>query len=148
MDALDINSLVVSLAQKRKQVAGQIDRVTQLKEILEKSQEWVMLQAAIDKLSLDKEVANEAYQLLCDTSLDLGDKHPHPAVTIKDVTLVDYDEDEFKSWAIEHNHPGLLNLNKSAAKKVATGPTAPDFVTVTKEPKAYIKNDLSEYIKE
>lgn len=73
-------------------------------------------------------------------------KHPHPAITIKDMTVVEYDDDVFKQWAIDHNHPGLLSLNKVAAKKVATGPTAPDFVEVRKEPMATIKQDLGEYL--
>lgn len=77
---------------------------------------------------------------------DGENKHPHPAITLKEFTVVDYPADRMKAWAIEHNHPGLLNLNASAAKKVATGPTAPEFVSVTKEIRATIKTDLSEYI--
>ena len=79
-------------------------------------------------------------------SYDGTNKKLTDAVSIKTFTVVSYDQFEMKSWAIKHNHPAMLNLNKAACNKVAKGPTAPDFVTVEDEDRAQIKGDLSAWV--
>ena len=139
---------VSHLAEARENVKKKEDSVSFLLEILGTHTVYQDYLGALDDLKDAKANEKELYTLVCETaehSFDGKNKHPHPAITLKEFTVVDYPDDLMKAWAIEHNHPGMLNLNKRAANKVATGPTAPEFVTIEKELRATIKTDLSEY---
>lgn len=78
-----------------------------------------------------------------------GDKHPHEAVTVKEVADVEYEEGTAIRWAITHNHAELLKLNKTAFKKVAKAmPDSIEGVTITTSLKPYIATDLTPWAKE
>lgn len=75
-------------------------------------------------------------------------KHPYPAVGIRENTLVLYDKDVAISWCMEHM-PGALTLDRARFEKhaKATADTLPlKFVNIIKEPSATIAEDLSQYL--
>lgn len=76
-----------------------------------------------------------------------GDKSTiHPAIQIKEYTVLGYDLEEAIDYCRDHL-PRALKLDKrkfeSAAKVVE-----PDFVTIAKEARATIKRDLSKYLED
>ena len=72
-----------------------------------------------------------------------GDKKPHPAITLKEYTVLDYNEAVAFDYAIRHL-PGALKFNKTPFEKVAKV-AALDFVTIATEMRPTIASDLSEY---
>ena len=151
-----MNELVTLLAHYRAELdahkAELKERQAELDEILAAlpiAQTMATIKEEVDVLAAEEQ---RIYRALCIEAVNAyettHDKRPHPAVQIKLMTQVDYNEDKFKAWAIEHDLPGLLKLDKAAAKKVATGPTAPDFVTIGTYPQATVATDLSEYLDE
>ena len=72
-----------------------------------------------------------------------GDKKPHPAITLKSYTVLDYDETAAFDYAIQHL-PGALKFSKAPFEKVAKV-AALDFVTISTEMRPTIAKDLSEY---
>lgn len=90
--------------------------------------------------------AQAAYEAVCGFALDAFDgenKHPHPAVTIKEYTTLDYDEGKAMEHARQHL-PNCIKLDAVAFKKAAPALSLP-FVTVGSDHKATVKRDLSEY---
>ena len=80
----------------------------------------------------------EAYQ-------DTGEKQPHPAVKIGEYATYEYDTAEAVDWLIEKKLPKALKLDAKQFKKFAET-HEPDFVTITKEARAKVSSDLSEYL--
>jgi hypothetical protein len=74
------------------------------------------------------------------------DKHPHPAVTVKLFTALEYETEEALGYCREHL-PKALKLDKRAFEKVARV-VEPTFVTFIVEPRAQIDRDLSGYVEE
>lgn len=78
------------------------------------------------------------------------DKHPHPAITIKEVTKVDIDEPKARKYCLE-NLKQALKLDTTKFKKFALAldeSDRPDCISVRKEPQMNLKQDLSEYLDE
>jgi len=80
-----------------------------------------------------------------------GDKRPHPAVGIREMTRLEYDEGE-AIFFCRRAAPNALKLDRRAFEKIAKlgieagGPFDLDFVTIRKEPQAAIARDLSAYM--
>jgi len=80
-----------------------------------------------------------------------GDKKPNAAVQIKEYVLITY-EDAAALEFCRKVAPNALKLDRRAFEKIAKlgieagGQFAPDFVTVTKEPRASIASDLSPWL--
>jgi hypothetical protein len=75
-----------------------------------------------------------------------GKTRPHPAVQIKQYTVLDYDDAYALEYARQHL-PQALKLDRRVFEKVAKA-AQPDFVAISKEPRATISRDLSEYVKD
>jgi hypothetical protein len=73
---------------------------------------------------------------------ETGKTRPHPAVTIKQFTVLDYDEDEALLYA-RYNLPQALKLDRRVFERVAKA-AQPYFVAISKEPRATIARDLSD----
>ena len=72
-----------------------------------------------------------------------GDKHPHAAVEIKLFSVYDYDPFKAKQYAIEHL-PTALSLDTRKFQKAAEVLEL-DFVKISKEARAQIAADLSDW---
>lgn len=77
---------------------------------------------------------------------EVGDKIPHPAVTIKMYTVLNYEDLNALDYAREHL-PKALKLDKRTFETAAKVLNL-DFVTIQQEPRATIARDLSGYLPE
>ena len=146
-----MDNIVRILASARADTQSAKSAVELLQAELEATDEYQRLQLAKQNLSERTSSERTVYDALYDQAVqnyDGQNKKPHPAVGLGDYTVVEYDEEAMKNWAIDHKLPGLLKLDKRAANAVAKGPTAPEFVTISTEVRARIAADLSEYLDE
>jgi DNA polymerase-3 subunit epsilon len=82
------------------------------------------------------------------SALEANDKHPHPAVGIRNITRLEYDPRKAYLWCQDHL-PAALVLDRTFFEKhaKAVAKTSPlDFVTISQEPQATIATDLSAYL--
>jgi hypothetical protein len=82
---------------------------------------------------------------------ETGMTRPHPAVQIKRYKVLDYDADEALNYA-RFYLPQALKLDRRIFEKIAVtlieefAKAELDFVAISKEPRATIARDLSEYV--
>lgn len=90
-------------------------------------------------------IENDALALM----LTDGNKHPHPAVNIKDFTEVTIaDEKGAREWCFDNYRPAL-KLDEAAFKNALKIGHAPDYLgTVITVRKVQIATDLSKYLPE
>lgn len=137
------------LAAERGAISQLRAAIVAQEEELAQTFEYKRLQYMKEQLNVNEYEAKkheDAIKRIAVDEFDGENKQPHPAIQIKTFTVVSYDDDVMKAWAIEHNHPAMLKLDKVAANKVAKGPTAPEFVSIKTEDRAQIKTDLSDYL--
>ena len=100
-----------------------------------------------DSLRLSQDDVLEYEQRVRDAALESyqadGNKHPHPAITVKVFTYLLYDEGVALDYCIQHLQ-STLKMDKTKFEKVAKV-VKPDFVEIGQEPKPTIARDLSEY---
>lgn len=98
------------------------------------------------RCGLIKAFIAEDEAIVREMALASGEKHPHPAVTVKDISGLEYDDAPALDWALAHHM--ALALNKRLFEKhVKADPTAfMEFVTVTSTQRADIATDLSKYL--
>ena len=145
----DMNVLVAAIAKGRQQIQDYKESAANVQAQIDESDLGSQLRFAkeLQAFHADNIAALEdKLKTLALAEYDGENKQVHPAVMVKQFKVIDYDPEAMKEWAMVHQHPGLLNLNKAAANKVATGPTAPAFVVIEFEDRAQIKSDLSEYL--
>ena len=143
----DLNELVVALAETRNQISV-------LKEELEGVRATIDAEfgAALDTLmtAIGEERKNEETLLenlrraAVVSFAETGDKHPHEAVTVKEYTVVHYDDAEAFDYCLAHL-PGALTMSNSKFEKVAKV-AGLDFVVLGTEARATIARDLSGYL--
>lgn len=74
-----------------------------------------------------------------------GEKNPHPAISVKEFMVLEYDEGEAIDWCMSSNMKNALKLDKRKFEALAKA-AEPEFVTFSVEPRAQIKTDLSEWL--
>jgi len=79
-----------------------------------------------------------------------GDKKPaHAGYEIKNSTVVEMTDDAgLREWLFQNFRPALKTDVKMVEKAAKDGNIPPQFVSVTEEPKVYIKSDLSKFLEE
>lgn len=109
--------------------------------ILERAQSLLMIATADvqDNDEYARRLVLEGYEAT-------GAKRPHPAAQIKLFTVLDYDYEAAVEFC-QAAYPQGIKLDKRTFEKAARALSLP-FVTVTKEPRASIARDLSEYVGE
>ena len=136
---------ITYLAQLRQETADARAAAEDAQAALETTREWVYLIECKEALryrqhALEEAEANVRSVALAEFAVN-HDKHPHPAITIKMMTRLNYDQDAAKSYSIAHL-PNALKLDTRAFEKAAKALDL-DFVTITEEPTAAIDSDLS-----
>lgn len=114
-------------------------RETRLWSWLEQRREYLAV-AKVDVKDAEADVRKAALAVYTEN----GDTAPHQTVRIKLFTVLEYDDSEAHAYA-RQNFPHALKLDKRAFEKVAKV-IEPDFVTITKQPRATIARDLSEWL--
>lgn len=143
----EIQELVRKLAQAR-----------QMTEIAEDSARWTEKEISETdlgrKLAEEKEIVRLAKQdetaaraALDQAVLDAfnGNKHPHPAITVKEVTKLVYCFKTAREWA-DTNLRSALVLDVKRFEKAILATEAPEFVTIHKEQQVTVASDLSPYV--
>ena len=143
---------ITTLAELQAQIAVKEDKLNKAEDALmetELGQKVGGLHVAIDEL---KQKAKELDSQIRDYTVSIfestGEKHPHPAVGIREYTKLDYDKDEALHWAQRHLPKALKLDNRFFEKHAkAVSETQPiSFVRIYKEPRATISTDLGEYV--
>ena len=147
----DLAELVRQLAEARRAQALSKQRLAELEKALKESQDYKLYSGF---LSDANHQATELYHDIRTIAVEIfgqnGDKKPHPAVDIKEMTSMDYDEKLAVAWC-KHNFPAAIKLDRSLFEKHARAirETAPiKFVTFTTVPKANIASNLESFIAE
>lgn len=103
---------------------------------------------AVDAEETYADIVDSLEQSIKDAALLDDSKHPHPAVTVKDFTVLEYEEVEAVDYCRFHAPVALdVKLNKAVFKKIVEA-SKPDFVTVKIEKRAQIASDLSKFVGE
>lgn len=145
-----MKDIVGRLAHLRHSIAEQENMIAGAEAALRTTAQWAEVERRSTRLQETKKESTEAEAEVRKQALgvyeETGDKAPHPAVTIKMYTVLDYQEINALSYAREHL-PQALKLDKrtfeTAAKVLDLG-----FVDIVQEPRATIARDLSGYLPE
>ena len=146
-----MKELIEQLARDRAVEAEYEQEIADLEALLAKTTagkrlaniKRILLRAAkADVESTTRAVHKAALAKYRDT---IGGKHPHPAVTIKLYTVLEYAPDQALEYARQHL-PQAVKLDKCVFERFAKVVT-PGFVTKAKEPRATIARDLSAYVR-
>lgn len=147
----DLAELVRQLAEARSMQAFSKQRLAELEKAFKESQDYKLYSAYLSDANkqaseLDQDVRKIAVELFKQN----GDKKPHPAIEIKDMTSMDYDDTLALAWC-KHRLPDAIKFDRSLFEKHARAirETSPiKFVTFTTTPKANIASNLEAFIDE
>lgn len=142
-----MEELIKQLAQARAESAEARENTNALMEQIRQSPEYVAeaekleaANAAIDELTAQiREQAEAVFQ-------SSGEKHPHEAVEVKNFDTVSFakDGDDLRDWCLV-KLPGVLRVDMKALEKAAKAGVV-EISKVEKQPKVYIKQDLSGWL--
>lgn len=142
-----MDELIRKLAQARAESAQAREKTNALMEQVKQSPEYIVestkletANATIDELTARiKEQAESVFQ-------SSGEKHPHEAVEIKSFDTVSFskDGDDLRDWCLV-KLPGVLRVDMKALEKAAKAGVV-EISNVKKQPKVYIKQDLSGWL--
>jgi hypothetical protein len=143
----ELQTAIYKLAKARQMTEMAEDEVRWTKKEISETELGVKLaeEEEIVRLSkADEAAARTALDELVLAQFD-GNKHPVPAITIKDYTVYGYDPKVAAPWALENMRGALVLDNKRFERLIAAG-DVPDFVTVTVEHRVTVASDLSSYL--
>ena len=145
---LPLPEAISELAQFRRSAAHlqmlqreELDRVRQSEYYRELEEELADVNRVIAELE------REARECGLAVFIQTGDKHPHPAITVKTITRIDYDLNEATVWA-RQNLPEAIHLDTRFFEKHVKAVQATHPVPCAKiifEPQAQIASDLSKW---
>lgn len=150
-DHADLDAGIRLLAVYRRNAAEAQAQMKRLRLQLEASIEWQYWQGMANEAGGNVTALEESVRRqVVEAWEGNGDKHLHPAVTVKQFTCLSYDPQAALEWC-KSNLPKAVKLDERVfekhAKAVAeTGPVP--FVTLFVEPRAQIATDLSAYLPE
>lgn len=143
----DYNELVRGLAAARGMTTYWQDQLADVKLAIAESelgQEQAKHEESLKRAKEWEAAARSALDQAVLASFD-GNKHPHPAITVKELTKLDYDPKQAREWA-DTNLRSALVLDAKRFEKAILATEVPDFVTVRKEQQVTVASDLSPYV--
>ena len=146
----DPDYLVRELARQRKKVDSATRTLAQIETLVHR--QFPELAEAKIKVKVEQDQEKVLADQLRLDALEMfergdgGKSEIHPAIQIKEYTVLEYDEKSALDYCRQHL-PKALKLVKKPFEAVAKVAEL-DFVTIRKEPRATIKRDLSEYVDE
>ena len=141
--------LVHSLAVSRMDLGHQLAEKERLLEDIARSYYGVELTALEKEIKATKdmiELEEQAVSVEAGRVYDGKDKNVHPAVKIKTFQKVDYNPGAMIAYAVEHDMPALLQLNKRNVTAFIKSGTGPWFVGIYPEDRVTIAKDLGDYV--
>jgi len=149
----DLSNLIHQLAQARQVEAATKAELNHLNEEIEVYVEEKygtqkrLLNGWMEQAEAATKITDEAVRQAALTSyLETGNKRPHPAITVKLYTHLEYDAGLALTYCIQHL-PGALKMDARKFEAVAKAAHL-SWVTTTEEPKPTIATDLSKYAEE
>jgi len=145
-----MNETIIKLAIARDAHVELLGKAHALIQAVRDSSEYIALQAMIteadkDVVFLDRMVREQALEAF---NAD-GSRRPHPAVTVKEFTVVTIpDEMKAREWSFTNFRPALKLDAKVFEKAVKDGTVPAELATVATEARAQIATDLSKYLAE
>jgi len=141
----DFGAAVAQLAEQRQRVIGAREQKAALLAKLYAGDEWdrahdieSVAGPLVAALEAELRKAASAYWLAS------ADKHPHEAVNVRVLTVLEYGEPQALTYAREHL-PQALKLDRREFEKVAKVLKL-DFVATREEPQPTIATDLSRWL--
>ena len=144
----DLDYMVRELQRERKQVSSVKRELAQIETRIH--QQFPELAEARIRLKIAQAEADQLDGQLRLDALeqwergDGGKNEIHPAIKIKEYTVLDYEQDAAIDYCREHL-PNALKLDKRPFEAVAKVAEL-DFVTISKEARATIATDLLKYL--
>lgn len=148
---MDIETKIKLLAETRRAYTEAKTELDRLMDKLKQSPEWIEASELADcERDTAETLEAELREDILENFAATGNKKPHPALSVREVTRLEYDADIARAWCT-HKLPKALKLDVRLFEKhaKAIGDTSPiEFVNITKEPQATIATDLSDYLVE
>jgi hypothetical protein len=141
----DIDEVVRDLARTRAELAAVQEKMKNMKEGFEGTDEYKDASATI---AANKTLAASLEETIRKAAVDyfraMADKHLHGSVTVKEVEEVTvHDEEGLREWCLKNYTPALVLDMGMIGKAVLTGGIPAKFASAEKKPVAYIAKDLS-----
>ena len=136
------------LASKRQEILQMQENRTKLQTDLEQSATFIELQKVDEVLRQLNQEASESEDEVREKAIAEWVKTSEkkfPGVTIGLYEVLTYDEDDALEFSILGGHALALSLKKTPFKNLAKV-LKPDFVQFSKEPRANIKKNLTEFL--
>jgi hypothetical protein len=147
---MNVQETIKKLHRARLDLQAAKDTKTALLDGLQKSLSWTLAQTEQDTAAAEIETLqaqlNQAFELVFQTD---GNKKPHPAIQVKEFTVIkaDYNPKAAHAWCLANFTPAL-KLDVKAFEKAAADGNVPDeicIVTVQKEARVQIAADLAPF---
>lgn len=142
---------VSKLALARAQTAECRKALDDMLDALHQSPAWQSWDEQYEAAKLREAEANDAVRKLAlECYAESGNKHPHPAVTVKVATVARYDRDIATEWCKEHLPIALKTVLANeklfeVAAKAAPAAQVP-FFSIEQVPSAAVSRDLTEFL--
>lgn len=148
---MDIETKLEQLAEARNAWEQTKDELDWMLDNLKQKPEWIKLAELAESARTQIEILEtDLRTATLETYAETGNKKPHPALSVRVNTRLEYDPVLIRQWCIE-NLPQALTLDKKALEKYAKGVAdiAPvPGLTITRQPQATIASDLTAYLVE
>ena len=127
-------------------IEAQQEVVDQIVDLLPEQQKLVALRKKIDTHQAEVATKENAYREEC-VKLYLKDgTRAFAGGQIKMFSVVTWDDDKAKAYAIEKDLPNLLNLNRQKVKGYILSAAPKEFGKTVKEPRLSLTKDLSDFL--
>lgn len=118
--------LVKELAQARIAEVEVSQELTVQRSIFEE-RHADLIAATVDAKQRVEELERQLRELTRDYYITTGERSPHPALGIREMHGMDYDEDAAIAWAIEHRLPACLTLNRKLFERAVSSGLVDDL---------------------
>lgn len=117
-------------------------------DLLPERQRLVELNKSLDTYKAEVKTKENAYREECVKQYKKDGTKVFAGGKIKMFSVVTWDDDKAKAYAIEKNLPNLLNLNSNKVKGYILSAAPEEFGKTVKEPLLFLSSDLSDFLAE
>lgn len=146
-----MDELIEQLAYLRLVQKNIKDQLDEIKKRLASDPDLLLFQCFLSDANAQMdELDTQIRKLAIESFGESANKHPHPAIEIKEVSNLVYDDQLAIMWCM-HHLPNALQLNRTLFEKHARSisDTSPiKFVSIKQAPKAFINTDLSAFYRD